>query len=109
MLSVFHRSNHIILLLGLVSLMGASYQVLMPVYAKDILHGDSHTFGFLMGAAGAGALLGRNLSGIKGKRFEAGKTDSLQQPHSCLSDWLPLHLIHHSLFPCFSCFLQGWG
>jgi MFS family permease len=30
----------------------------MPVYAKDILHGDSHTFGFLMGAAGAGALLG---------------------------------------------------
>lgn len=48
----------IILLLGLVSLMGASYQVLMPVYAKVILHGDSHTFGFLMGAAGAGALLG---------------------------------------------------
>jgi MFS family permease len=38
--------------------MGASYQVLMPVYAKVILRGDSHTFGFLMGAAGAGALLG---------------------------------------------------
>jgi MFS family permease len=38
--------------------MGASYQVLKPVYAKVILHGDSHTYGFLMGAAGAGALLG---------------------------------------------------
>jgi len=50
--------KHIILLLGLVSLMGASYQVLMPVYAKDILQGDSHTYGFLMGGAGAGALLG---------------------------------------------------
>jgi MFS family permease len=54
----FPPIKSIILLLGLVSLMGASYQVLMPVYAKDILHGDSHTFGFLMGAAGAGALIG---------------------------------------------------
>ena len=54
----FAPIKHIILLLGLVSLMGASYQVLMPVYAKDILEGDSHTYGFLMGAAGAGALLG---------------------------------------------------
>lgn len=54
----FAPIKHIILLLGLVSLMGASYQVLMPVYAKNILQGDSHTFGFLMGGAGAGALLG---------------------------------------------------
>jgi MFS family permease len=54
----FAPIKHIILLLGLVSLMGASYQVLMPVYAKDILQGDSHTYGFLMGGAGAGALLG---------------------------------------------------
>jgi MFS family permease len=54
----FPPIKSIILLLGLVSLMGASYQVLMPVYAKVILRGDSHTYGFLMGAAGAGALLG---------------------------------------------------
>jgi len=54
----FAPIKHIILLLGLVSLMGASYQVLMPVYAKEILGGDSHTYGFLMGGAGAGALLG---------------------------------------------------
>jgi MFS family permease len=32
--------------------------VLMPVFAKDILHGDSHTLGFLMGAAGGGAFCG---------------------------------------------------
>jgi len=32
--------------------------VLMPVFAKEILHGGSHTFGFLMGASGLGALTG---------------------------------------------------
>lgn len=48
----------ILLLLGLVSLMGMPYAVLMPVFAKDILHGGPHTLGFLMGAAGMGALIG---------------------------------------------------
>jgi MFS family permease len=54
----FAPIKHIILLLALISLMGSSYQVLMPVYAKEILNGDSHTYGFLMGAAGLGALAG---------------------------------------------------
>ena len=54
----FAPIKHIILLLGLVSLMTMPYQVLMPVFAKEILHGGSHTFGFLMGAAGLGALAG---------------------------------------------------
>ncbi|MCX6271281.1 MAG: MFS transporter [Bacteroidetes bacterium] len=30
----------------------------MPVFAKEILHGGAHTFGFLMGASGVGALAG---------------------------------------------------
>ena len=50
--------RYIILLLALVSLMGMPYTVLMPVFAKTILHGGSHTFGFLMGASGIGALMG---------------------------------------------------
>lgn len=50
--------KHLLVLLGIVSLMGSSYQVLMPVFAKEILHGNSSTFGFLMGAAGVGALAG---------------------------------------------------
>ena len=54
----FAPIKYLILLLALVSLMGASYQVLMPVFAKEILQGGSDTFGFLMGAAGFGALLG---------------------------------------------------
>jgi MFS family permease len=54
----FSPIRHLIILLGIVSLMGMSYSVLMPVFAKEILHGGSHTYGFLMGAAGFGALLG---------------------------------------------------
>ena len=54
----FAPIKHLLLLLALINLMGASYQVLMPVFAKEILHGGSDTFGFLMGAAGLGALLG---------------------------------------------------
>ncbi len=48
----------VILLLALISLMGMPYTVLMPVFAKEILHGGAHTFGFMMGATGFGALSG---------------------------------------------------
>ena len=54
----FPPIKHIIFLLGVISLMGMQYTVLMPVFAKEILHGGSHTFGFLMGASGLGALSG---------------------------------------------------
>ena len=49
---------YIILLLALVSIMSMPYLVLMPVIAKEMLHGTSLTYGFLMGASGAGALAG---------------------------------------------------
>lgn len=46
----------ILLLFALVSLMGMPYVVLMPVFAVQVLNGGAHTLGFLMGAAGVGAL-----------------------------------------------------
>jgi MFS family permease len=54
----FPPIKHLIILLSVSSLMGMSYSVLMPVFAKEVLHGGSHTYGFLMGAAGFGALMG---------------------------------------------------
>jgi len=54
----FGPIRSILLLLALVSLMGMPYAVLVPVFAKEILHGGAHTFGFLMTAAGSGALVG---------------------------------------------------
>jgi len=54
----FSPIRSVLLLLGLVSLMGMPYMVLMPVFARDILNGGAHTFGFLIGASGCGALAG---------------------------------------------------
>ncbi|MEO0132354.1 MAG: MFS transporter [candidate division WOR-3 bacterium] len=48
----------IILLLGIISIMGMSYAVLMPIFAKEVLGGGPKTLGILMGAVGVGALLG---------------------------------------------------
>ena len=54
----FAPIKHLLILLSISSLMGMSYSVLMPVFAKEVLHGGSNTYGFLMGAAGFGALMG---------------------------------------------------
>jgi MFS family permease len=54
----FAPIRYIILLVGMVSLLSMPYIVLMPIFARDILHGGSHTLGFLMGATGIGALTG---------------------------------------------------
>lgn len=54
----FAPIKYILILLAMVSFMGMPYTVLMPVFAKEILHGGAHTFGFLMAASGVGALSG---------------------------------------------------
>jgi MFS family permease len=54
----FAPIKYIIALVGMVSLLSMPYIVLMPVFARDILHGGPHTLGFLMGATGIGALMG---------------------------------------------------
>jgi MFS family permease len=48
----------LLLLLGLVSLVGMPYTVLMPIFADRILHGGARGLGILMGFTGIGALLG---------------------------------------------------
>ena len=48
----------LLLLLGLVSLTGMPYMVLMPIFADRILHSGARGLGLLMGAAGVGAIIG---------------------------------------------------
>lgn len=61
----------ILILLGVVSITGMPYAVLMPIFSKNILHGGARELGMLMGATGVGALAGalllatrRSVSGL---------------------------------------------
>lgn len=48
----------IIVYLAITCFVSMSYPVLMPIFAKEILHGNAQTLGIVMSASGAGALLG---------------------------------------------------
>jgi len=54
----FEPIRGLLLLVATASLLGMPYVVLLPVFARDILHGDAHTYGFLASASGMGALAG---------------------------------------------------
>jgi MFS family permease len=54
----FAPMRALILLLGLVSLVGVPFTVLLPVFATDVLHGGAHTLGFLVSGMGVGSLVG---------------------------------------------------
>jgi MFS family permease len=60
----------VLLLLGVVSLLGMPYAVLMPIFAEEIFHSGSRGLGVLMGASGVGSLTGAlllaNRKGIRG-------------------------------------------
>lgn len=63
----------LLLLLGLVSLMGMPYAVLMPIFADKILGGGSDTLGYLMGASGTGALVAALILASRKRVFGLGR------------------------------------
>jgi predicted MFS family arabinose efflux permease len=48
----------LLLLVGIISLAGVPYTVLMPIFAARIFHGGARELGILLGATGIGAVLG---------------------------------------------------
>ena len=63
----------LLLLLGLVSLVGMPYAVLMPIFADRILHVGATGLGLLMGATGLGALMGALILAAKQSLRGLGK------------------------------------
>jgi MFS family permease len=53
----FRPIRTILLLFALISLMGYSWAVVLPIFAAQVLHGGARTLGWLMGASGVGALI----------------------------------------------------
>jgi MFS family permease len=60
-------------LLGLVSVVGMPYTVLMPLFADRVLGGGARTMGLLLGASGVGALLAALLLAIRGSARGLGR------------------------------------
>jgi MFS family permease len=54
-----HRASfYLLLLIAINAGFGMQYSVLIPVFARDVLHGGARAYGFLLAAQGLGALLG---------------------------------------------------
>ncbi len=67
----------ILLMLGLVSLVGMPYAVLMPIFAAQILHGGARALGILMGATGVGASARSREPGGACRRERPGQADRI--------------------------------
>lgn len=92
--------------LGVVATFALNFSVLIPLVARDVLHGDADTYGFLMAATGVGSLVSA-LSIAFGARptmklllVGAGAV-GVSMIGLGLSTWLPLSLA--------LMFLAGWG
>jgi MFS family permease len=54
-----HRASFYLLMLVAINAgFGMQYSVLIPIFARDVLHGGARAYGFLLAAQGVGALLG---------------------------------------------------
>ena len=67
------RVRTIFILFAIVGIFGWSYSVLMPAFARDVLHLDEQGYGFLLGASGLGALLGAFTTATFGAGVSARK------------------------------------
>ncbi len=89
----FRPIRTILLLFSLISLMGYSYSVLMPIFAGQVLHGGATTLGWLTGASGVGALA--SALSLAARRSVVGLTRMLQISAAMLGGALILFGLSH--------------
>jgi MFS family permease len=89
----FRPIRTILLLFSLISLMGYSYSVLMPIFAGQVLHGGATTLGWLTGASGVGALV--SALSLAARRSVVGLTRMLQISAAMLGAALILFGLSH--------------
>jgi MFS family permease len=94
--SGFRPIRTILLLFSLISLMGYSWSVLLPIFAAQVLHGGVTTLGWLMGAAGIGALA--SAISLAFRKSVVGLTRMLQVASGMLGVALILFGLSHTLW-----------
>jgi MFS family permease len=92
----FRPIRTILLLFALISLMGYSYAVLLPVFAGMVLHGAAYTLGALMAASGIGAVAS-GLS-LAVRKSVVGLTRMVQIAAAMLGSALILFGLSHTLW-----------
>jgi MFS family permease len=92
----FRPVRTILLLFALLSLMGYSYAVLLPVFASQVLHGGAYTLGGLTTASGIGALVS-GLS-LAVRKSVVGLTRMVQIATAILGGALILFGLSHALW-----------
>jgi MFS family permease len=92
----FRAIRTILLLYWLVSLMGYSYTVLLPIFAGQVLHGNAYTLGWLATASGVGALVS-GLS-LTTRKSALGLTRMLRISVAMLGSALILFGLSHTLW-----------
>jgi MFS family permease len=92
----FQPIRTILLLFSLVSLMGYSWSVLLPIFAAQVLHGGAARLGLLMGAAGVGALV--SALSLAVRKSVVGLTRMLQVATAILGGALILFGLSHTFW-----------
>jgi MFS family permease len=68
------RVATVVVLMGVLSICGFPYLVMMPVFARDVLHRGAAGYGVLMTAVGVGALIGALAVAVLDRRIPKGPT-----------------------------------
>jgi MFS family permease len=92
----FRPIRTILQLFTLISLMGYSYAVLLPVFAAQVLHGAAPTLGWLTGASGVGALISAGSLAVR--KSAVGLTPMLYIASAMLGVALILFGLSHTLW-----------
>ncbi len=95
----FKPIRALIIMVALVSLVGFSYPVLLPIFARDVFGGDARTLGYLMSATGVGAISGalylgtrHGLRGLGNVIVVGGALMATGMAGFALSRWFPVSL-----------------
>lgn len=94
--STFRPIRTILLLFALLSLMGYSYSVLLPVFAGQVLHGGAYTLGWLTAASGIGAFV--SALSLAVRKSVVGLTRMVQIAAVMLGGALILFGLSHTLW-----------
>jgi MFS family permease len=92
----FRPIRTILLLFSLISLMGYSYAVLLPVFAAQVLHGGAATLGWLTAASGVGAFV--SALSLAVRKSVVGLTRMLQIAAAMLGSGLILFGLSRTLW-----------